>query len=153
MGGVTTPPKLNMTTLVTAAQIATVRRLTAEPTTTTYSDALITTMIEAYPHMDEYGEAPLDDDGVANADWTPTYDLNAAAADIWNEKASAVAHRVNFAADGGNYSMSNMFEQYMKQSRYFRSRRMPSTARMVKSPKEWNSESDDSWIGNLPEGD
>jgi len=140
-----------MTTLVTAVEIATVRRQTAEPTTTTYSDTLITTIIEKYPHLDEYGESPLDEWGYANADWTPTYDLNAASADIWEEKASAVASKFNFAADGGNYSMSNQFEQYMKQCRHFRSRRMPSSARMVKSPKE--SDFDESYIGNLPEGD
>jgi hypothetical protein len=138
---------------VTAAQIAQLRRLIAEPTTTTYSDALLIDAIMLYPHMDEYGETQYDDDGYINADWTPTYDLNAAAADVWNEKASAVAHRVDFSADGGKYSMSNQFEQYMKQARYFRSRRMPSTARMVKSPQEWDSQSDDSWIGNLPEGE
>ena len=136
---------------VTASQIAQVRRLTAEPTTTTYSDALIISMIEAYPHLDEFGEAPTDDDGFDNIEWTPTYDLNAAAADIWNEKASAIASKFDFAADGGNYTMSQQFEQYMKQARYFRARRMPSTARMVKSPKEFTQE--ESWIGNLPESD
>ena len=141
-----------MTTLVTAAEIATVRRMTAEPTTAVYSDALITTMIEAYPHVDEFGEFVTDDDGVANADWTPTYDLKATAADIWEEKAGAVVHRVDFSADGGNYSMSQQYEQYMKQARYYRSKRLPSTSLGVKSPKEWNTSSDEtSWIGNLPE--
>ena len=142
-----------MTTLVTAAQIATVRRTTAEPTTTTYSDALITTFIETYPHMDEFGELPTDDDGVANADWTPTYDLNGASADIWQEKAGAIASKFDFSADGGNFSMSQQYEQYMKQARYYRSRRMPSTAMAVKHPEEWRTESDETWIGNLPEDD
>lgn len=140
-----------MTTLVTAAQIAQLRRMVAEPTTTTYSDALLTSYIEKYPHMDEWDEDPLDDYGEANPNWTPTYDLNAAAGDIWEEKASAVSHKYDFSADGGNYSASNQYEQYMKQARNFRSRRLPSTARAVKYPTEYTN--DESWIGNLPESD
>jgi hypothetical protein len=142
-----------MTTLVTAAQIATIRRLVAEPTEAIYTDELITTLIEAYPHTDEYGEDYLDDDGVVNADWTPTYDLNATASDIWSEKASVVSSKFDFSADGGNYSQSQQFEQYMKQSRYFRSRKLPTTAKGVKSPREWRTQSDETWIGNLPESD
>ena len=63
-GSTLTPP--------TAAEIAKLRRMVAEPTTATYSDALLTSMIEAYPHIDEYGESPLDDDGEVNDDWTAT---------------------------------------------------------------------------------
>lgn len=136
---------------VTVAQLASIRRMVAESTTATYSDALLTSYIERYPHMDEYGELPTDDDGVANTDWTATYDLNAAAADIWEEKAGAVSAKFDFAADGGNFSMSQQFEQYMKQARYYRSRRLPSTARLVKHPKEYTA--DEGWIANLPESD
>lgn len=138
-----------MTTLVTAAQIAQLRRMVAEPTTATYDDATLTTYIEAYPHIDQYGESPLDEWGETNADWTATYDLNGAAADVWQEKASAVASKFDFAANGGNYTQSQQYEQYMKQCRYYRSRRMPSTMMLVKSPKE--TAIDESWIGNLPE--
>lgn len=140
-----------MTTLVTAAQIAEVRRKTAEPTTTTYSDELITTYIEKYPHLDEYGESPLDDWGEDNADWTPTYDLNAACGDLWEEKAAAISTKFDFSADGGNFSMSQQYEQYMKNARYYRARRMPSSGKLVKHPKE--NASDESWIANLPESD
>jgi len=142
-----------MTTLVTAAQISQVRRMTAEPTDATYSDALITTMIEAYPHIDQYGESPLDDYGVANADWTPTYDLHAAAADVWEEKAAGVADKFDFSANGGSYTQSQQYEQRMKMCRFYRSRRMPSTARMVKSPSEGQTVSDEMWIGNLQESE
>ena len=134
---------------VTVAQIAQLRRLIAEPTTTTYSDALLTDYIAKYPHLDPYGEAPTDTDGVANADWTATYDLNAAAADIWEEKAVGVIGRFDFSANGGSYSQSQQYEQYMKQARYYRSKRMPSTMMLTKYPPESASE----WIENLPEGD
>lgn len=140
-----------MTTLVTAAQISQLRRMVAEPATTTYSDATLTTYIETYPHIDQYGESPLDDYGEANAEWTPTYDLNGAAGDIWQEKAASVASKFDFTADGGNFSQSQQYEQMMKQARYYRSRRMPSSVMLVKSPDEPSS--DESWIGNLPESD
>jgi hypothetical protein len=140
-----------MTTLVTAAQIAQLRRMTAEPTTTTYSDAILTTYIETYPHLDQWGESPLDAWGEANTDWEPTYDLHGAAGDIWEEKAATISHRIDFSADGGNYSVSQQYEQYMKQCRYHRSRRLPSTVTMIKSPEETTT--DESWIGNLPEAD
>jgi hypothetical protein len=140
-----------MTTLVTDAQVAQLRRMVAEPTTTTYSDATLITYIETYPHMDQFGEESLDAWGDANTDWTPTYDLHAAAADIWEEKAATVSHRVDFNADGGSYSVSQQYEQYMKQCRYHRARRMPSTAKMFRSPEEFTA--DENWIGNLPESD
>lgn len=146
-----------MTTQVTAAQIATIRRMVAEPTTTTYSDALITTFIEAYPLMDERGELPYTWSSavppvqVVNAEWVATYDLNAAAADIWQEKAGGLAALYDFSADGGNYSRSQAYEQAMKQARYYRARKRPLSAQMVKSPDERESDTDYQWIGNLPE--
>ena len=143
-----------MTTLVTAAQISQLRRMTAEPSAAVYSDAVLTTYIEKYPHLDQWGEEYLDAWGEVNAEWEATYDLSAAAADVWEEKASAVASKFDFSADGGNYSQSQQYEQYMKQCRYYRSRRLPSTVRMIKSPDEGSrSSSDEMWIGNLPEPD
>lgn len=140
----------------TAAQIAQVRRMTAEMDSATYDDSMIAGYIEAYPHIDEQGEEPftLSSDTPPvhedNLDWMPTYDLHAAAADIWEEKAATAAAQYDFSADGGNYSRSNQYEQYMKQARFHRSRRMPSTARLQKWPKEVEPSL---WIGNLPEED
>lgn len=138
-----------MTTLVTAAQIAQLRRMIAEPSLSTYDDATLIAYIEKYPHIDQYGESPLDEYGEANADWTATYDLAATAADVWEEKAGAVASKFDFSANGGQYTQSQQYEQYMKQCRHYRSRRMPSTTLLVKSPEEYKT--DESWIGNLPE--
>lgn len=144
-----------MTTLVTDDQIAQLRRMVAEPGTETYSDDTLVTYIEKYPHLDEQGEEPYTlssatpPEQEANDNWIPTYDLHAAAGDVWEEKAASVASKFDFKADGGDYSVSNVFEQFMKQCRYHRSRRMPSTMRMVKSPDE--SSTDLSWIANLAE--
>jgi len=146
-----------MTTLVTAAQIAQIRRQVAEPLTTTYSDALITTYIEKYPHIDEQGEEPYTLSSAtppaqeANDNWIPTYDLNAAAADIWEEKAATLAALYDFSADGGNYSRSQAYEMAMRQCRHYRARRLPSTVRLHKWPDELSN--DTLWIGNLPEPD
>lgn len=145
-----------MTTLVTDAQIAELRRMVGEPTIATYSDVLLTSYIERYPHLDEQGEEPYTLSGATpptqevNESWIPTYDLNAAAADIWQEKAAAVASKFDFAADGGNYSMSQMHGNYMAQCRFYRSRRMPSSMRMRQFPVEDDAVVQ-SWIANLPE--
>ena len=70
-----------------------------------------------------------------NPDWTPTYDLNAAAADIWVEKAGVFAGDFDFAADGASYTRSQAYEQAMKQARHFSARRSHKTMTMQSSPK------------------
>ena len=137
---------------VTLLEIARLRRLIAEPLTTTYSDALLREYIERYAHTDLSGETPLTYLGEVNPDWTPTFDLQAAAGDIWEEKATTVITRFAYSADGGNYSVNQVYEQMMKQARSCRSRRMPGSVMGVKSPEEDNGERFP-WIGNLPEVD
>jgi len=124
----------------TAAQVARIRRMTNEPTETVYDDDLVEDYIEAYPLVDARGEVPWVESTTTpgtleeNPDWTATYDLAAAAADIWAEKASSLAGDFDFAADGGNYSRSQAYEQAMKSSRYWRARRSPVTMTMVPIP-------------------
>ena len=143
----------------TAAQIAQIRRMVAEPTTTTYSDTLIGVFIETYPLLDALGQEPFTWDQsttpptkTANTAWVATYDLHAAAADIWDEKASTWADKYDFSADGGNYSRSKVYEQMMAKVRYHRARRAPKGSTLIKWPEETNSYSMP-WIGNLPEPD
>lgn len=146
-----------MTSLVTAAQIAEVRRMTGE-TAATYSNTLLTAIIEKYPLLDEQGEEPwtLSSDTPPvhedNDDWMPTYDLNAAAADVWAEKAAALAGLYDFSADGGNYRRSQAYEQCMKQSRHYRARASAYVVTLHQSPEE-PSISQQVWVGNLPEPD
>jgi hypothetical protein len=122
---------------VLAAQIARLRRMTAEPTDATYSDALLTTIIETYQTVDKNGESPLVPSTIlpgtlmANPDWTETYDLHMAAAEIWEEKAAAVAHKFDFNADGGSYSASQVKKQYTDQVRWHLARRNPGTIILV----------------------
>ena len=84
--------------------------------------------------MDERGEVPYTWDTSTtpptqeeNDDWVDTYDLHAAAADIWDEKAAGVAEDFDFRADGGQYSRSQVVEQYERRARYHRNRRAPKT--------------------------
>lgn len=100
-----------------AQMIAQLRRMTAEPTTTTYSDEDLLVYIKNYPIPD-----PLKR-GTREHGWVPTYDLHAAAVDIWDEKAAAVAHLHDFNADGGNYQTSQPYQQALQMSRYHAARR------------------------------
>lgn len=135
----------------TAAQIAQVRRMVAEPTSTTYSDVLIQGFIEANALPDENGEEPripIKDmvrpvtmtayqdvlDLTANPDWIATYDLNAAAADIWTEKAATTAADYNFSADGGKYDRAQVYEQFMAQARHYHSRSSVKTIKTKPQP-------------------
>jgi len=116
-------------TAAIALLIPRLRRMTAEPTTTTYTDVALAAFIALYPVEDARGEYPTIDGYtyppslIENPDWIPTYDLNAAAADVWAEKAATPAADFDFNADGGNYSRSQVYQQAMTQSRYYRSRR------------------------------
>ncbi len=121
----------------TDSQISHLRRMTAEPTTETYSDETLAGYIESYPCVDENGESPRVPSTLTpgvmmvNPDWTATYDLHSAAAAIWEEKAGAVSHKFDFSADGGNYSRSQMMTNARRMAAYHLSRRNPSTIRLV----------------------
>lgn len=139
---------------VTAGMLAQLRRMINEPDDTTYDDATLTTYIAEYPCLDERGEEaytwdtsdtpPTQED---NDDWVAVFDLHAAAADIWEEKAAAIADKFSFSGDGGSFQVSNKYDQYMRQVRYHRSRRVPKTMRLHKWPEETGSRSL-GWITN-----
>jgi hypothetical protein len=113
----------------TAGQVADLRRMVGEPNDTTYDDELLTDIIERYPLIDSDGYEPDHDD------WTSTYDLNAAAADIWSEKAAVLAPNYDFAADGGRYSRSQGHQHAMQMARYYRARRSPGTVTLRMEPR------------------
>ena len=140
-----------------AVQVAQLRRMIAEPSMTTYSDTVLASYIEQYPLLDERGEVPYvwntattPPTQTASVAWVPTYDLQAAAADIWDEKAANVADHTDFTADGANISLSQQYAQAQAKARYHRSRRSPRSGTLVKWPAE-DSADTLSWIGNLAE--
>lgn len=127
----------------TSAMVSRLRRMTNELfDASTYTDEDMTSAIEGYPVSDDDGHLPTD------IDWVAGYDLHAAAANIWAEKAGIAAQDYNYSADGGNFNRSSVYDQYMRQCRYHEARRQPQSIMPVlayKLPVEW--------IGNLPEDD
>ncbi len=126
----------------TAEMAARLRKMVDEPTEATYDDDLIDDYIEVYALLDVLGNDPYEIDFSTEPptlserdEWIPTYDLNAAARDIWEEKASAIAEDFDFSADGGKYSRSQKYEQYMKKARYHGSRRATKTIKLHPYPR------------------
>lgn len=102
--------------MITDLQIAQVRRMINEPTSTTYTD----TTISGY--------------------YDTLQDVYAIAGEIWAEKASALqAVAYDFSADNASYKLSQQFEYAMGQSKYYSSRRTPTSSLWVKSPVETTS--------------
>ena len=131
---------------VTADMISKLRRMISEPTDINYSDDDLETYIESWAADDEFGNKALIVDYsttpysyIANTLWTPTYDLNAAAAEIWEEKAADIQDQFDFAADGGNYSRSQKYQQAINMASRFKSRSKSRNVLMHKYPKERNS--------------
>ena len=110
----------------TLAMVNRLRRMVAEADTTTYEHADLTEIIERYPALDSEGLSQDD------ADWTATYDLNAAAAEIWAEKAAAVATGYDFSADSGTFSRSQQYNQAMRMARHYGARRRVGTITLVR---------------------
>jgi len=132
-----------------AADLVRLRRMVSESGTATYTDTILATTIAEYPIMDVSGERPRLSSGSVNTDWTGTYDLASAAADIWNEKAAAIASEFDFDADGLDAKRSQAVTQYMQQAAMWRSRR---AARGVAPWAELGQGTEvQRWIGNLAE--
>jgi hypothetical protein len=119
--------------MMDAATILQVRRWTGEVANSSYTDAELTVIIERYPTQDADGEDQLLDEWdegytvgsggtpVLNPDWTPTYDLHAAAADVWDEKAADAAKRFTFSADGASYNRNEVYRACVEQGQMHRS--------------------------------
>lgn len=140
----------------TADEIMRLRRMTGELTTSTYYDSMLASTIEAYPLLDERGEEPYTWDTSTepptketNDNWLPTYDLNAAAAAIWEEKAALLAPDYDFSADGATLQRSGAFRHAMGQAGYYRSKR--ATGTITQFAEELPTT--ESWIGNAAEED
>lgn len=82
--------------LVPAADVQSLRRMVAEPSEATYSDAVLRDIISRYPFQDAAGLGPSD------TGWVPRYDLNAAAADVWDEKAGLAVSEASSGTVGGS---------------------------------------------------
>jgi len=133
----------------TAAMVARLRRMIDDPNDDggTYDDDTLEGYIEAHPLKDVLGTDPLETDFTTTpptlterSEWIPIYDLHAAAADIWEEKAAAIAEEFDFKADGGDFSRSQKYEQYMSKARFHQSRRAITTIKLFVEPRRISEE-------------
>ena len=135
----------------TAAMAAELRRMVDESTEDTYDDDLVDSIIEKFPLIDALGTDPQDVDFTTTPptisekdEWIPTYDLNAAAALIWEEKAAAIADEFSFQADGGSFSRKEKYDQYMNKARSYSSRRSAKSAKVWVVPRQIKQEESNS---------
>jgi hypothetical protein len=140
----------------TAEQIERLRRMIAETTSATYSDTTLAEYVERYPLLDERGQKPYSwlmadpPTQQVNPLWIATYDLAAAAADIWTEKAAELTGKFDFAADGASFARSQAYQQAIGQARYYAARRKPRAMQAHVWPTKRN---DEPFPGNAPETD
>lgn len=127
--------------------IVQLRRMVAEPTAATYSDLLLSEYLARWPLRDADGNEPTD------TAWAGRWDINQAAADVWEEKAAAAAGDYDFGADGGQYSRSQAHAQMLAMARRFRARREAGSVALVANPPMESAVSLRARIGNLPEDD
>jgi hypothetical protein len=116
---------------VSASDISRLRRMTNEPTDVNgYNDAALTEYITSWKAIDS--ESRLPDE----SDWIETYDLHAAAADIWEEKAAALFDKHDFSADGSSFSANQMYENARSMAEHHRARQKPTSKKSIKRPLE-----------------
>ena len=130
-----------------ADMIAQLRRMVAEPDATTYSTTTLSAIISRYPLRDSNGYNP--DDTL----WTGVWDLNRAAADIWEEKATAYVADFDFAADGGDYKRSQVQAQLLQMASRYRAKRATTSLTMKATPRPASAPGLDAWLGNAAEDD
>lgn len=119
------------------------RRLVNEADETVYPDAALLATLLLLPLPDRNGLAPDDED------WSGRWDVYAAAAQIWDEKAAKVVGTYDFSSDGASFQRSQIVQQYREQARYMRAR---GSARSIPI-STWPAHDSSGVIGNLSEVD
>ena len=97
------------------------KKLTAWTTEPVLTDVEIDELLAASGLVDAEGNAP------SSEDWTPTYDVNAAAAEGWLIKAGRVASTTESEPDSVQVT-SRVFENCVRMARLYSSRRAASPA-------------------------
>jgi len=109
---------------IAVVDITRVRAL-AGITVADFNDAAVTLAVEAYPKIDSVGLDPTDED------WTETYDLYRAAADIVDQRSAAVVDQYDQNSDGASLARSQKFSQLTRLASRLRARAAPRIARRV----------------------
>lgn len=119
------------------------RRLINEVDESVYPDSSLLATLLLLPLRDRSGREP------DHEDWEGRWDVYAAAAQIWDEKAARVVGTYDFSSDGASFQRSQIVQQYREQARYMRAR---GSAQSV-PVSTWPLREDDGVIGNLSEVD
>lgn len=147
-----------LTDSITAADLAKLRRCIDEPIPAVYDDDTLKDYLVRYPLMDERGVSPYYYNTavqppvqVAVSGWYATWDINACAAELWLEKASAVAEDFNYPNYvGGQYDQSRVYDSYMRSARRYASRAAATTIHAIPWPSA-NQYGGDSAVVNGPD--
>lgn len=108
-----------VTVTVPDEQVARLRVLVAEPTSAVFSDTQLAQFIGEAWYWDSASRDPSHDE------WIATFDINAAASEVWQIKAGNYAADYDFSADGGRYDRSQRHAHAMQQARHYRARSGP----------------------------
>lgn len=82
--------------------VARVKRLGATDQRPVVTGLQVQAIVETYRLVDAEGLAP------GATGWSPTYDTNAAIAEVWAQKAAAVAGDYSFSADNAEFSKGDV---------------------------------------------
>lgn len=103
-----------------AEALATIERLTAADREPVLDPDTIDELVDLARRADAFGRSP------ASADWTPTFDVNAAAAEGWERKAGLAAGDFDYSDDAGSYSRQQVYEMCKRQAETYRKRALGS---------------------------
>jgi hypothetical protein len=139
-----------LSVLVADEDVVRLRRMIAESTQTPYTDDILKETIALNPLIDRNDVEPLNTYTLTIAGcWVPTWDLNGAAADVWTEKAAAVACRVDTDADGLDIEQSVLHKHYLVQARFYGSRRVATSVQLMPQERAFNGYNKQSSIVNV----
>jgi hypothetical protein len=110
------------------------RRMVAEPTEATYTDADLIAMLKAFPTASNVGQ----NNWVANSSLVDVvvWDMHAAAARIWEEKVAALIGQgaYDIDADGQTLHRDQKLQQYRTQVAYHTARRRVRSVKILVAP-------------------
>lgn len=120
-----------------AAALVRLKAMTAATTEPTLSDGELETLLDMARLADSEGNAPAD------AEWTPTFDLNRAAAEGWRWKAAALATEFDFEADGAVFNRQQQIDNCLKMAAQYGRKIMGSIGVVSAMALEHPAEDDD----------
>ena len=110
---------------VSDIDIRRLRRMVNEVNDSIYSNDDLAIYLYAYPLVDRNGRT------YENENWLESYDLHAAAADIWEEKAARVSTQHDFSADNSSFTANQMYENFMRQVKHHRANQKATVKRTM----------------------